>query len=222
MSPAQCLVPYLKHTGCSSIDRIFISHADDDHFNGISDSLATVPARQVMVNRFFRQHAFANLRAGELLARLEHLDCPVSTIAAGQKIPLDRDVAIEVLWPDEQSPADTNNSCLVLRLTIAGWRILFTGDIQSPAHEALLLHPELLAADILVAPHHGSAEKTTARLIEAIDPPIVICSSGAKLSRKQRQFDEMVSGRRLYRTNWCGAVSVVVNSAGRIRIQTFR
>ena len=99
--------------------------------------------------------------------------------------------------------------------------MLFPADIQVAPERELLKHPELLRADVLVAPHHGSAEITTAEFIRAVHPRYILASNAEKLTHKQRMFDTLAGNYPLYRTSRCGAIDLTVETSGEIEIQTF-
>ena len=128
------------------------------------------------------------------------------------------------LWPppgaQTLSPNDTSQ---VLKLTCGGRSILFTGDVQQPALESLLRNPAALAADVLIAPHHGSAEPVTAAFLTAAASPTILASSDRTPTRKQRDFDALAAAqnRTLLRTNQCGAITVRVGKDGAIKIETY-
>jgi competence protein ComEC len=160
-----------------------------------------------------------------MLRKLTQLKCPAKQIAAGQKIQLDDDCALEILWPPDDPHLDANNSCQVLRLTFKGRSILFTGDIQSPAESALLADPALpLRSDILIAPHHGSAEETTARFLDAVGATTILASNDRTKSGKQREFDKLIAAdptRTLLRTDRCGAITLRIARGGTLKISRF-
>jgi beta-lactamase superfamily II metal-dependent hydrolase len=74
---------------------------------------------------------------------------------------------------------------------------------------------------VLVAPHHGSAEATTAAFIRAVHPKFILASNAEKLTHKQRLFDEIVSSLPLYRTSRDGAIDLTIGTSGRMEISTF-
>ena len=108
----------------------------------------------------------------------------------------------------------------MLKLTHAGGSILFTGDIQDAAMHGLLRTPERLRADVLVAPHHGSSEKTTAEFVRAVAPSYVVSSNDRTLTAKQREFDRVASQFPVLRTHRCGAVTVRFDERGKIRVDS--
>lgn len=80
-----------------------------------------------------------------------------------------------------------NGHSVVLRLKYGNVRFLFTGDLNDEAEEVLLGHPETrhqLQADVLKAPHHGSAEFLP-EFLEAISPVVSVISSGDESAQKE-------------------------------------
>jgi competence protein ComEC len=221
----RCLEPFFRHEGISRIDSIYISHANFDHFSAVAQTAEDYAPREILVTPQFKDHAAKNYPARLMLRKLTQLKYPAKQITAGQKIQLDDDCALEVLWPPEDPHLDANNSCEVLRLTFKGRSILFTGDIQSPAESALLADPALpLRSDILIAPHHGSAEETTARFLDAVGATTILASNDRTLSGKQKEFDKLIAAdptRALLRTDRCGAITLRIMRDGTLKISRF-
>jgi competence protein ComEC len=215
------LDPFLRHEGSRSVDTVYISHANFDHFGAVGQAAEEYGVRTVFVTPQFRRHAAKNYPARMMLKRLTELKCPVETTTAGQTTDLGDGCTLEILWPPADDRLDANNSCQVMRLSYRGRSILFTGDIQSPAESALLSDEQKLKADVLIAPHHGSAEDTTVRLLDAVAPTTILASNDRTLSGKQRELDKLVGDRRLLRTHACGAITVTVSSKGELSVTTF-
>jgi competence protein ComEC len=74
--------------------------------------------------------------------------------------------------------SDPNNASLVLRVEVAGLRILLTGDVEPEAQADLVERGVDLRADILKTPHHGSAHQDPA-FLSAVDARVVLTSVGA-------------------------------------------
>jgi beta-lactamase superfamily II metal-dependent hydrolase len=83
--------------------------------------------------------------------------------------------------------------------------------------------PGAIAADVLVAPHHGSAEETTGRFLDAVGARVLLASDDRTPTGKQRAFDALVGeqGRTLYRTHHVGAITVAIGGDGVPRVETF-
>ena len=213
-----CIGPFLRHEGRWSIDSIWLSHGDYDHISAVRQLVPEYGAREVLTSPHFRRHAHESKPCESLLALLDRSRHPPRLIIAGDRISLGNGIDVQVLWPLADCPFNSNNTGLVLRLTCCGRSILFPADIQEPAERELLRHPERLRSDVLVAPHHGSAEPTTDEFVRAVDPKVILSSNGERLTMKQRLFETEVGGRPLYRTNRCGAITVTIDRDGKIDV----
>lgn len=216
-----CIEPFLRHEQCRSIDAIYLSHGDYDHISAAGAMMPEYGVRQVLTSPYFRLHARESKPCEALLTDLDRSDHSPRLICAGDHFRLSNDVTLDVLWPPATGKYNSNNAGLVLRLVCSGRSILFPADIQEPAERELLKHPETLHADILVAPHHGSAEGTTPRFVAAVNPSVILASNDGRLTMKQRTFDAEEKAWPIYRTSRCGAITVEVTGDGQIRIQTY-
>ena len=83
--------------------------------------------------------------------------------------------------PNEKARADNNrnNHSCVLKITTGKSSILLTGDIEAAAEQKLVHdYGEKLAANILVAPHHGSQTSSTIEFIQQVKPKFVLFPTG--------------------------------------------
>ena len=218
----KCVEPYLRASRHSSIDTMLLTHSDYDHISAAGAVAQVYDVREVMTGGRFREHARNSAPAEALLKTFDALNIPPRVVQPGQHIPLDRDTELEILWPPPTGPElSSNDSAVVAQLRYAGRSILLTGDIQEPAEKALLDHADLLHADVLIAPHHGSSESTTAEFIRAINPSYVLSSNDRTLTVKQKSFEHLTGAAELFRTNRCGAITVHIGKDGAIRVETF-
>ena len=115
--------------------------------------------------------------------------------------------------PNELENRD-NNLSMVLRIDQGRQSVLFTGDIEAAAEQALLARtpPAMLAATVLKAPHHGSRTSSSRAFIAAVRPQVAVLSLGYR-NRFGFPAAEVVeryvaAGVRVLRTDRSGAVSV--------------
>jgi competence protein ComEC len=74
-----------------------------------------------------------------------------------------------------------NDRCLVLRAeTSTAASILLPGDLEAEGERAVLNAPATIAADALIAPHHGADGSSTAEFLRRVSPRLVIVSAGAQ------------------------------------------
>jgi competence protein ComEC len=217
----KCIAPFLRHLGKSRIDEIWLSHGDYDHMSAASELIRTYGVSRVVISSAFERHASDNAPAETLLEIIRQNHVKLDHLRVGEHVPLGKDTSIDVLWPPEMTSFSSNNDGLVLKLTYARRTILFPADIQDPPEAALLKSPQSLRCDVLIAPHHGSSEATTARFVAAADPLYVISSNDRTLSQKQRQFERVIGERKLLRTNRCGSVTVQIDPTGGLTVRPF-
>lgn len=221
---AKVLAPYLRTRGRSRVDTIFLSHPDYDHIGGTADTADAFHVRRVVTHALFRSQSVGNPPAEAMLQQLDDVGVPIDTAARGATLPLDDrgDAALDVCWPPAGKPiASTNNAGMVLRLRAAGHTVLFPADIQVPTLRALAADPTNLPAEVLVAPHHGSAEAATADFIAAVKPSVIVSSNAGRLSKKQREFDRLAGDVPHYRTSACGAIALRLAKGKDVAVESF-
>jgi competence protein ComEC len=139
---------------------------------------------------------------------------------AGQTIDLGGGVTLTALWPVDNAMNGVNAG-LVLKLRYAGRTVLFTGDVGEPAEQALSRRLGGMSADVLIAPHQGNSDASSADFIAAADPAIVLSSDATELTAKQLRFADAVENRPLLRTGQCGAITITIHSDGAMSVESF-
>lgn len=179
---ARVMLPFLRSIGARQIDWMFLSHPHPDHFGG----LATV-AEQLPVVHFWHNGGHSpDPRFLRLLAANQgHTDAPRDGAAPYAAFPRELGgVTIEPLGPWREGQArpfeDENDNSLVFRLRYGARSILFTGDAEAIAEEAMLDAGLTLRADILKVGHHGSRSSSTDEFLEAVQPRAAIVSLGLR------------------------------------------
>jgi competence protein ComEC len=217
----------LRALGVVRVREVFISHADFDHFSALPDMLGGLGVRRVRVPEAFfgRARARPGGVAAALLERLEAAGVSVEAIGAGDSFSIGR-AGARVLSPPEPSPfAAPNDNSLVVELSVptaAGVRrVLLTGDAQREALAALLGADGAPRADVLELPHHGSVSPVALAFVEAVDPGVVVQSTGPSRARDVR-WNELRAGRRWWTTATDGAVWVRIMNDGSVRSGSVR
>ncbi len=215
------VVPFLRHRGISRVDRIYVSHANLDHFSGIPTVVDEVPAGPVVVNHFFEHHSRPKSPSRHLLDLLAERIHPIEIVEPRVPRWASAGVKFEVLWPPAASNPSltTNDTSTVLRLTYADRSILLTGDIEENAQRALIEQGDL-SADVLILPHHGSFETTLAPFLAAVAPRAVIRSSNQRTEGTAKELLETIGSIPFYNTADQGAIQVTLDADG-IRVVPF-
>ena len=163
---SQVILPYLKGSGISTVDKLVISHTDNDHAGGINSLLASVKIGEVLTSDP------ADLQSMLLSSR------SIKGCVAGLSWQWDG-VNFKFLHPSQYKIFKGNNASCVLRVSSENGSILLTGDIEKAVENSLLrYHRNKLKADVLIAPHHGSSSSSTGAFIKAVSPHIVLYPVG--------------------------------------------
>ena len=158
------VVPYLRYAGISHLDKVMISHGDNDHSGGLS---AVMHHRKV---------GALLTSAPRLRARWRQHGAVACHI--GQYWRWDG-VSFQVLYPPRGQRYQANHSSCVLRVCTRYHCALLPGDIEAKDERYLVKHePWALHAAVLVAPHHGSASSSLPKFIQQVHPRYVIFASG--------------------------------------------
>ena len=154
------IVPFLRQQGATQVDTLIVSHADGQHTGGVRSLRELMPVARILTSA----------------PELTPID-GVEPCRAGQTWEWDG-VRFQVLHPPERGFSDDNASC-VLRVESAAGRVLLTGDIESGAETALAADAGTrLAAEILVAPHHGHRNLSTPAFLNAVRPRYILLATG--------------------------------------------
>ena len=169
------LVPTLREHGIDRVDTLIISHADLDHRGGSQALIDAFPVDNI------------------LTSAPQSLGFSAQPCRRGTSWQWGR-VNFELLSPaDNDGLRSRNNRSCVLRLSSGRAAVLLPGDIEALAESVLLDAGVPLAADILVAPHHGSATSSSATFVRAVDPEHVVYPVGY---RNRFRFPSKVVSQR--------------------------
>jgi competence protein ComEC len=194
-------VPYLNYYHVDHLDKMVISHGDNDHIGGAEAVLAAYPGTPVLTS---------------VPEKFNPVDAQLCR--AGQSWRWDG-VDFSILHPDDGAMDSDNNRSCVLMIRAAGGSILLSGDIEAPAEIKLVRKfQKLLAADILVVPHHGSKTSSTPAFISAVAPKLALFPAGYrnrfKFPNKAIIARYAATGAGLYNTAKDGAILITINKPG--------
>lgn len=165
------LLPILGREGIREIDRMIMSHADQDHCGGLVDLARYVPVNEIL--------AAAHPRASPCWGRLKHLPgLRLRKLYPGDRIHIG-DWRLEVLGP-ARAALSGNDRSLVVRILAGTTSVLLPGDVEAAGERALVSKwgEDGLRAEILVVPHHGSRTSSSDALLKAVRPAVAIISVG--------------------------------------------
>ncbi|MBA3660507.1 MAG: DNA internalization-related competence protein ComEC/Rec2 [Gammaproteobacteria bacterium] len=153
--------PYLIQAHVKHLDKVVVSHGDNDHSGGIVSVLKHFNPTDLVTS---------------VPAKLKPM--PARLCLAGEKWTWDG-VHFSFLYPTQDQLDLGNNSSCVLKIENEFCTSLLTGDIEKLAEQSLLKHQSgQLPAMQLVAPHHGSKTSGLHAFIETVHPKYVIYATG--------------------------------------------
>jgi len=154
------IVPYLHSQGLQSLDRLIVSHNDQDHSGGLQGVLATTKVKQLLLGE-----------PDKFKTSIEK-NCH-------EQFPWEWDgVRFSfITWPPIPAAKANNHSCVLL-IEYRDQKILLAGDIEKEVEHQLLAQQSLSAVDILLVPHHGSRTSSTFGFVDQVKPRYAIYSAG--------------------------------------------
>jgi len=210
---------YLWWRGLDEIDYVVVTHADADHIDGLNDVLRNFSVRNALIAR-----APANdPEFSKFSETLKETNTHAELLQAGDVIHFGA-VEMSVLWPPAGGETSTNNDSLVLRLKFGDRSILLTGDIEKQAEQSLLYSDQILRADVVKVPHHGSKTSSTEDFVRASVPQFAIISVG-RHSMFGHPHKEVVQrwqshGATVLTTGECGTITISTNGKD-LHLKTF-
>jgi beta-lactamase superfamily II metal-dependent hydrolase len=214
--------------GCDGLFRFVLSHPDCDHLAGLRRILLRrelptlnfwdIPHSKALSKADFTNDDLWSDWAGyEVMRReldVEGLVLPTLVRPLrGARGHYWIDDDIEVLSPtselvegcDALATPKYNNASYVLRTNFGGTSVLIPGDVESKGWNDILEAGIDLAADILVASHHGRMSGFSERAMDAIRPAVVIISTSAldpavDAEDEYRKWTDHVYSTRAYGT----------------------
>jgi competence protein ComEC len=155
------ILPFLRGQGINKIDRLIISHGDNDHIGGAESLMRGIHTEEVLTS------------VPQKLSDYAPIVC-----AAGQAWIWDQ-VKFTILSPQPQAFVLENDNSCVLKIQSEHGTVLLTGDIEAGAESWLVeTYGKDLKADVLIAPHHGSKTSSTPTFLQAIQPDYVLIPAG--------------------------------------------
>lgn len=168
------LLPYLRHQGVATVDRLVLSHRHADHIGGAVSLRAGMRVEKQIIG---------GARRG------------ATACVAGHGWRWDG-VDFRFLHPPRGGAWNENDASCVLRVEGPGGSAMVAGDIERNAEQALVEKlGKRLKTDVLVIPHHGSLTSSNVDFVRAVQPRYALISVG-RLNRFRFPQPEVVARYR--------------------------
>ena len=165
--------PYLRSEGITRIDKLVVSHNDQDHAGGLSGLLETIAVDELLLGQYLPLFP-PNKQQQSIYAKAK-------SVKSCHEYPgwQWHQVNFEFIhWPLRQRAIANNYSC-VLVMDYQGQKIVLPGDLEKEV-EGQLLRSEKLPKNVqlLLAGHHGSLSSSTHEFVQYLHPKQVVYSAG--------------------------------------------
>lgn len=158
----------------------------------------------------------------------------VIKVKAGDKIQIDENTLISILFPTENLITENilNNNSLVAKFTYAidgtkEFSMLLTGDIEKIAEDEIVSmykNTNALQANILKIAHHGSKTSTTQEFLNLVKPQIALIGVGENNSfghPNKVTLDKLNNlGTKIFRTDLSGEITITVTKKRKYKNKT--
>ena len=205
-SGSRIVVPFLRGEGIRALDALIVTHADDDHSGGAKSIIDARKPKWVMSSM--------NADSAVLAGAAELMKCEQGDTWRWDGV--DFDIIHPASDAYDKQGVKTNNLGCTLKITAPGGTILMTADIEKLSELQLLARFEydkdVLKADVMVVPHHGSRTSSTDAFIDAVAPKLALVPVGYR--SRFRHPNEAVMARYaqrhipILRTDYLGAITV--------------
>lgn len=163
------VLPYLKYKGITKLDYVFISHYHKDHVDGIVSLIQNIKINNIFLPDCLKENEYRVIieeSAKKEGIKLHYINEP-------ETIKLKNEILAQILYFDKTAKEE-NDTSLVMRISYNDFSCLYTGDITENIENELKTFD--ISADILKAPHHGSATSNTLDFIQKVNPKYAIAS----------------------------------------------
>jgi len=161
------VVPFLRARGIRTVDRVVVSHDDDDHKGGADSVVALMGANALTLGPSLPASTLDGSRA-QLIR---------DTCRRGEAWSWNG-VGFRWVHPGDVGYQRDNDSSCVLLVSAGGHTTLITGDIEAEAERDMVREGALAAVDVVVVPHHGSRTSSTQDFVTAARPRWAVYAVG--------------------------------------------
>lgn len=226
--------PFLRARGIVRVDLMALSHPHPDHQGGMHRIVQRFPVGVLWTSGDDGRNPDYHLLVREARAAGVAMPVPKRWLGGGLTLePLGPFVTVGADGAGEHigptAGVSVNDASLVLRAAFGARAVLFTGDIEADGEGELCGRTtvgQVVAADVLKVPHHGSRTSSSDEVLDAVHPGLAIMSLGwhnrFRFPRPEVVERYRARGIRLLRTDLHGAVTLTIGPDGHLTVTCAR
>lgn len=219
------ILPYLQYAGISELDGVFLTHADEDHINGVLELLQMIWEEEtaLSIEKLVLPDWQDMSSFSEVINLAERCGIDTYRIEKGGTV-VDGELLLTCLHPGGEDYTDNlNEGSMVLRLDYHDFSMLFTGDLEGETESKIA--GNYGDVDILKVAHHGSRNSTSEQFLQEVKPEICLISCGED-NRYGHPHEELLerlemAGTTIFQTSLHGAITIQTEGE-RIDLKTFK
>ncbi|OCA91173.1 DNA internalization-related competence protein ComEC/Rec2 [Bacillus sp. FJAT-27225] len=200
------VIPFLKARGISTLDKLILTHGDQDHIGGAAAIIEHLKVKEIVLPKVTEKSGTE--QAIIKMAAQKHIK--VTEVNRGDKWQAGG-AYFYVLSPEKRDSGKRNDQSIAIYTILGGKGWLFTGDLEERGEAALMEQYPRLKIDVLKAGHHGSKTSSGEKFVGHYHPKTVWISAGVNNrfghphTETIRRFEEL--GMAIYRTDLHGAIT---------------
>lgn len=178
---AGALFADLGQRGVTHLDKLIITHPEEDHYGNSAAVLSHFPTKTIVESGFPKPNVMPSKIQTALTKEIARQNIPLIYFAqkqlAGTTEDLGDGVTLSYLAPLAYS-SKTNNNSIILKVSLGHVSVLCMGDAEVEERTALLAREQNVQATILKVAHHGSRNGTDAVFLARVHPEVAVISCG--------------------------------------------
>ncbi len=205
--------PFLDSKKVKKIDKVFVTHLDEDHVMGIIELIGKKKIKEIYIP--FKSDKELNMYL--ILSKLcNDYNIKLNFIKDDYKFLSEKGLDFEVIHPFLDSYyTDENSVSLVIKLNYKDISFLFTGDIGKAEENSILNAKKNVSAHVFNLGHHGSKNSNSEEFIDEVNPIIAVASAGANnlYNHPSSKVQDILIQKNipLYTTSKDGAITIKTN-----------
>lgn len=200
---------YLKSRGRDRVDLLLLTHLHADHANGVELLLEMTEIGEIIMP------SSPNDDDGlweQIIGAAEKHNVPVSYLNEDSVLAIGG-IQAALYAPGEAG--DTNERCMMARLSLGEYDFLVTGDAPKKAERELAEAHDLSGTELLIVGHHGSRYASSGELLKAAGGDTAIISVGYNsYGHPTNETLERLAayGYNIYRTDLSGNIEIRIGN----------